>query len=284
MQEGLTDNDYLYTGEQYDEGLSQYYLRARYYDQGVGRFTGMDTWMGRSQDPVTLHKYLYGNLDPINTTDPTGQFGITSAVTAVSVTATLVGVGFTSFDITTALLGGDVTAPEVGMIALASVGGIKLFKIVGKKLLNRLKCGKPNENKVCNIFKSDRQRIDFLRDKIKVKKGANIAFVDYLTTDGLGTMAAVSGKAMRLGAVDLPSPTRYFATATGNNDRETDSEKKLYENLALRINTGAKGVVRLVSERDICSSCRSVGRQFQNDFLGIVLLTRGGVGSSTLKK
>ena len=31
---GETANDYLFTGEQYDQGLGQYYLRARYYDQG----------------------------------------------------------------------------------------------------------------------------------------------------------------------------------------------------------------------------------------------------------
>ena len=34
-QDGATENRYLYTGEQYDEGLGQYYLRARYYDQGL---------------------------------------------------------------------------------------------------------------------------------------------------------------------------------------------------------------------------------------------------------
>ena len=57
-QDGVTDNSYLYTGEQYDSNLDQYYLRARYYDQGVGRFTQMDEWMGRIQRPVTLNKYL----------------------------------------------------------------------------------------------------------------------------------------------------------------------------------------------------------------------------------
>nr|WP_253938801.1 RHS repeat-associated core domain-containing protein [Hahella sp. HN01] len=44
--EGDTPNSYLYTGEQYDVSLDQYYLRARYYDQNQGRFTQMDTWMG----------------------------------------------------------------------------------------------------------------------------------------------------------------------------------------------------------------------------------------------
>jgi len=73
---GTTENDYLYTGEQFDAGLGNYYLRARYYDQWVGRFSQQDTWMGNSSDPVTLHKYLYANADPVSYVDPTGNYGI----------------------------------------------------------------------------------------------------------------------------------------------------------------------------------------------------------------
>lgn len=69
---GSTENKYLFTGEQYDAGLDQYYLRARYYDQGVGRFTQQDEWMGRDHDPVTLHKYLYAGNDPVLMVDPSG--------------------------------------------------------------------------------------------------------------------------------------------------------------------------------------------------------------------
>ena len=69
---GNTENDYLFTGEQYDAGLGNYYLRARYYDQGMGRFTQQDTWMGRNSDPITLHKYLYAGNDPVNNIDPSG--------------------------------------------------------------------------------------------------------------------------------------------------------------------------------------------------------------------
>ncbi len=58
-----------------------YYLRARYYDQGIGRFTQMDTWMGRNHDPVSLHKYLYAGNDPVLMIDPSGySFRSTSAL------------------------------------------------------------------------------------------------------------------------------------------------------------------------------------------------------------
>jgi len=76
--DGLTDNDYRYTGEQFDTPLSQYYLRARYYNQGIGRFTQMDTFQGVAVDPVTLHKYLYAGNDPVLMVDPGGElFGFT---------------------------------------------------------------------------------------------------------------------------------------------------------------------------------------------------------------
>ncbi|MFN3713390.1 MAG: RHS repeat-associated core domain-containing protein [Alcanivoracaceae bacterium] len=95
---GGSDNAYRYAGEQYDSGLDQYYLRARYYDQGVGRFTQMDIWMGRSQDPVTLNKYLYANADPVRHVDPSGNYSIMSlgrATAVLGVLATISNVGIT---------------------------------------------------------------------------------------------------------------------------------------------------------------------------------------------
>ena len=41
-QTGDTENNYLYTGEQYDPNLGFYYLRARYMNPGIGRFISMD--------------------------------------------------------------------------------------------------------------------------------------------------------------------------------------------------------------------------------------------------
>jgi RHS repeat-associated protein len=75
-QTGSTENNYLYTGEQIDPNTGNYYLRARFYNPGSGRFLSMDSFEGVPQDPVTLHKYLYGNGDPVNVVDPSGLFGL----------------------------------------------------------------------------------------------------------------------------------------------------------------------------------------------------------------
>ncbi len=70
---GSTENNYLFAGEQFDRGLGDYYLRARYYDESIGRFTKRDSFEGRLEEPVTLHKYLYANDNPVTLVDPSGK-------------------------------------------------------------------------------------------------------------------------------------------------------------------------------------------------------------------
>lgn len=70
---GTTANNYLYRGEQSDPDLGMYYLRARFYNQGTGRFWNQDSYEGSSGDPASLHKYLYANADPLGFRDPGGR-------------------------------------------------------------------------------------------------------------------------------------------------------------------------------------------------------------------
>ncbi len=71
-----TPNNYRFTGEQWDPHLGMYYLRARYYKPEIGRFWTMDSYEGSQGDPLSLHKYLYAQADPINRIDPSGHFSI----------------------------------------------------------------------------------------------------------------------------------------------------------------------------------------------------------------
>ena len=68
----------LFTGEQFDQSLQQYYLRARYYDPGIGRFISFDSEEGLVGRPISLHKYSYANVNPVCYLDPSGQFAIVS--------------------------------------------------------------------------------------------------------------------------------------------------------------------------------------------------------------
>ena len=69
---GNTENCYRYCGEQFDETTGLYYLRARYMDTSTGRFISQDTYQGDINDPVSLHKYLYANNNPVMCSDPSG--------------------------------------------------------------------------------------------------------------------------------------------------------------------------------------------------------------------
>ena len=73
---GVTENAYLYCGEQFDALTGLYYLRARYMDPTNGRFTSMDSYAGALNDPITLHKYLYANANPVTFKDPSGNMGM----------------------------------------------------------------------------------------------------------------------------------------------------------------------------------------------------------------
>jgi len=75
---GTTPNNYLYRGEQYEPDLGLYYLRARYMNSVTGRFVSRDPEDGIATDPKTLHKYLYGDGDPVNRIDPTGRIATTA--------------------------------------------------------------------------------------------------------------------------------------------------------------------------------------------------------------
>jgi RHS repeat-associated protein len=83
---GTTPNNYLFAGEQFDPDLNLYYNRARYLNTSTGRFWNMDTEEGESNDPLSLHKYLYAGGDPIDRLDPSGRdFLDTLGAAAISV-------------------------------------------------------------------------------------------------------------------------------------------------------------------------------------------------------
>ena len=73
---GNTDNSYLFAGEQRDSNLGLDYLRARYLDVNTGRFVSRDSFEGFFRDPVSLHKYIYANANPVININPSGLFTI----------------------------------------------------------------------------------------------------------------------------------------------------------------------------------------------------------------
>ena len=74
--------DRRFTGEQADVPVlrSPYYLRARHYDPGLGRFVQKDLLRAPN-------RYTYGFDDPVNTIDPSGMWGVHIHLPKPSLTA-----------------------------------------------------------------------------------------------------------------------------------------------------------------------------------------------------
>jgi len=73
---GSTPNSYLFRSQQFDPTVDSYYLRARYYRTGTGRFLTQDSWSGDALAPNTLHSYAYPSNNPVMLADPTGHIGL----------------------------------------------------------------------------------------------------------------------------------------------------------------------------------------------------------------
>jgi RHS repeat-associated protein len=80
---GTLDNPFRFTGQYFDSEIEEYYLRARQYNPHLARFTSRDPVSGKFREPLSLHRYLYCNNDPIDRIDPDGQFAVTLATKLV---------------------------------------------------------------------------------------------------------------------------------------------------------------------------------------------------------
>jgi RHS repeat-associated protein len=124
---GSSPNAFLYAGEQLDPNVGFYYLRARYYDAPSGRFTSTDPEQGSVFDPVSLHRYLYANADPVNKADPTGRMTIAE----IAIRSLLIGIvaGIVTYAVTgsiTLAIGVGATVAAISFFALYFLGGLSI--------------------------------------------------------------------------------------------------------------------------------------------------------------
>lgn len=128
---GSIDNNFLFSGQQYDHDAGLYYHRARYRDTNTGRFTQMDQYSGRMHEPQTLHKYNYAHNDPVNLSDPSGKFSIGQVMTTVNVAANLTTSAVTGYRIGQFATGErELTVTEIGFTALIAAGGPAASKLI----------------------------------------------------------------------------------------------------------------------------------------------------------
>jgi len=68
-------NHFAFTGYEWDPELGLFNAKARYFDPQIGRFTSQDSFLGQIDDPPSLHRYFYGNANPLKYIDLTGHVG-----------------------------------------------------------------------------------------------------------------------------------------------------------------------------------------------------------------
>ncbi len=71
-QIGTSVNRQIFTGQEHDENTGLIYFGARYYDPDTARFLNQDSYLGESNTPPSLHRYLYAYSNPTIYVDPLG--------------------------------------------------------------------------------------------------------------------------------------------------------------------------------------------------------------------
>ena len=70
----------MFHSEYLDSTTNLVYLRSRWYNPETGRFLSGDKHNGDNEEPGSLNKYGFTQNNPINVIDPSGMFGIDSAI------------------------------------------------------------------------------------------------------------------------------------------------------------------------------------------------------------
>jgi RHS repeat-associated protein len=161
---GSTANNYLYCGEQYDFELGTYYLRARYMNPGTGRFWTMDTFQGRTEDPLSLHKYLYCDGNPVNYIDPDGHLGLDLSI------STTISAGLQGFsDIGTAV--GEralirTIGKAVGKYILKTAIGVAAGTVIGLALLDHIMTDQEQEDEKAYVVRGGEPKASNIKKSV----------------------------------------------------------------------------------------------------------------------
>jgi RHS repeat-associated protein len=299
-----TPNNYRYSGEQWDQDLGAYYLRARYYKPDTGRFWTMDTFEGYPTDPASLHKYLYCQGNPINRLDPSGNMDLSigSLLSANAIRAGLYGAAlggirgaYFQFRHNGNRMGWNMLGQAalqggigfVGGVALANVpfafwstpvgaGGIALTSAASLKRaveyaqngdwdLAFVEAASAGAPLVFRNVVARGATVENIRATRTISGKKNIAFAEYEINGARGDRWAVSGEKPRGDSV-APVQNPQFSS-----ERPYDTEKLIIEDIVASVIGGgnATGTLRIHTERPACEACQGVISEFSSRYPGI---------------
>jgi RHS repeat-associated protein len=126
---GVADSPYGFAGEWQEEAEGLVFLRARFYDPETGRFLSRDPYAGNPYDPVSLHRYLYANANPIMNLDPSGELTLAQKVVVLQV---IVAVGI---QVTIDIKGGQKSPGRIVVDAIITGTFTAIGGTVGSKFV-----------------------------------------------------------------------------------------------------------------------------------------------------
>ena len=289
-----TVNPFLFNAQQFDQASGTYYLRARYYDQSNGRFISQDPFAGQTEDPITLHRYLYASCDPVNRVDPGGEFdgSLTGLSAALTIGVTFAAQNFSviqnAFTFVVGLFDPNAAISLDATLPQAAAGGEAGLAVRGT-FNNALELAREEtEGLGLSLEREFVSQASAIRQSLNLKpkqRNIGIARYDLQTQAGnlKGDIAAISGTISDKGFATFRSQpfgqTIFTATEVANQGgsipllRDVDSEFKILEELARTIlgKGGSRhavvGTIELYTGRLPCTSCSAViSKQFKQVF------------------
>ena len=136
-------NPFRYAGQYFDDETGTYYLRARYYNPGNGRFSQEDThWntgnMLYGDDPIKLGEYLKPSMDAILQSSNLYVYCISNPVKYVDVSGDIIGeAGAAALAASAANIWNPVGWIFVAAIVVVGIGwGVSIYNAQKKKPVN----------------------------------------------------------------------------------------------------------------------------------------------------
>ena len=100
------------------------YLRARYYNPQIGRFTSLDIEEGEISNPLDMNRYVYCRNNPIKYVDPSGEGVILACIIIGAVVGAVAG-GFAGAAVSKKTTGSvSGTSVAIGVLGGATIGGL----------------------------------------------------------------------------------------------------------------------------------------------------------------
>ena len=143
-------NPLRYRGYYYDAETGFYYLQSRYYDPEIGRFINADSYASTDATGLlSTNMFAYCENDPVNRSDPSGEWFLQAAAigAATDVALYLVGCAISGEEVTWRGVGEHALTGAITGVAFggaSKIVGKVLSKVVGAVKAAKYTTGTPN--------------------------------------------------------------------------------------------------------------------------------------------